>query len=356
MRARVLVAVLLATAGLSATAEAAPALKKGSLTLSPCADPAGWWCGSLPRALDPAKPKGTHIGIDFRWLPPSGGKARGPALVAVEGGPGYPSTGSYVEYTGIYGPLLQERGLLLVDNRGTGTSDLIDCPAVQKFGGSTATDAFPGRVARCARQLERRYPKVSHAEDLFATAYAANDLSAVLRALKLGKVDLYGDSYGTFFVQSFISRHQNQLNSVILDSAYPVRELDPWYASSGETAQRAMDAVCSRDAGCAAAAGPGSATARLGELLARLRVKPISGTHARLGRQRGEDSRRTRARWSTSSRTPARTRSSTASSTPRCGRRSPATPRRCCASWRSRARGTTARAPRTTSPTGSTGR
>ena len=39
-----------------------------------------------------------------------------------------------------------------------------------------------------------------------ATAYAADDLAAVMRALELGKVDLYGDSYGTFFVQEFVAR------------------------------------------------------------------------------------------------------------------------------------------------------
>jgi hypothetical protein len=39
-----------------------------------------------------------------------------------------------------------------------------------------------------------------------------------------------------------------------------------------------MDAACARDAGCAAAAGPGSATARLTELVARLREAPIAGT------------------------------------------------------------------------------
>jgi pimeloyl-ACP methyl ester carboxylesterase len=60
-----------------------------------------------------------------------------------------------------------------------------------------------------------------HAPDLFATAYAVRDLAAVIRALRLGRVDLYGDSYGTFFVQSLISRHQDLLHSVVLDSAYP---------------------------------------------------------------------------------------------------------------------------------------
>ena len=285
MNARIPLALVVASAVLCSPAAAAPAkpeLRLGSLTLHRCKDGPRWWCGSLPRPLDPARPSGPRIDIGFRWLP-ARRPARHPALVAVEGGPGYPSTGSRYEYTSIYGPLLRGRGLLLVDNRGTGTSALIDCKPLHTFAGVTSGPEFPGVVARCARQIERRYRQPGrrplHAADLFATAYATRDFAAVLRALRLGKVDLYGDSYGTFFVQSFISRYQRHLHSVILDSTYPVRNLDPWYASSGDVARRAMDAVCERDAGCAAAA-PGSATARLAQLLTRVRRGPIGGRRA----------------------------------------------------------------------------
>jgi pimeloyl-ACP methyl ester carboxylesterase len=76
---------------------------------------------------------------------------------------------------------------------------------------------------------------------------------------------LYGDSYGSFFVQDFMARHPAVLSSVVLDSAYPRRDLDPWYASSGAAARVALEKV-----------SPGS-VARLGELLARVRVTPIMG-------------------------------------------------------------------------------
>lgn len=248
------------------SAAAAPALHS-------CPDGGRWKCGKLTRALDPARPHGRKIGIAFRWLPPKAGGAGKPAIVAVEGGPGYPSTGSRVEYTGTFRPLLRSRGLLLVDQRGTGGSALIDCSLQRDNGVSSGTGRFPRVVAGCARQISRRYGS----PDFFATAYATGDVAAVIRALRLGKVDLYGDSYGTYFVQSFISRYQRLLHSVVLDSSYPVRDLDPWYVSSGTVARSAMDAICARDAGCAAAA-PGSATARLGALLDRLRSDgPIAG-------------------------------------------------------------------------------
>ena len=285
MTARALAVAVALLALLAPGASAAPErLRLGSQVLHPCADGGRWWCGKLPRPLDPARPSGRRIGIAFRWLPPRRPAARHPALVAVEGGPGYPSTGSRVEYTGIYGPLLRERGLLLVDNRGTGGSALIECGRLQSYpGASYGTTRFPRVVARCAREIARRYGSA----DLFATAYAARDLAAVLRALRLGRVDLYGDSYGTFFVQSFIARHPGLLHSVVLDSSYPVRDLDPWYVSSGTVARSAMDAVCARDPSCPA----GSATARLGELLERLRRRPISS------RVRRADGRSRRVRF-----------------------------------------------------------
>jgi pimeloyl-ACP methyl ester carboxylesterase len=284
----------LALACAPAGAASAKHRRLGSLTLHRCEKGTRWWCGWLRRRLDPARPHGPHIRVGFRWLPPSGGRSKGPALVAVEGGPGFPSIGSSIEYTGTYGPLLRERGLLLVDQRGTGTSALITCKRIQNFTGITSSPGFPKLVAGCARQIERRYRRAGkravHAADLFATSYAVADFAAVLRRLRLGKVDLYGDSYGTWFTQSFISRHQRLLHSVILDSAYPVRGLDPWYASSGEVARRAMDAVCARDPACAMATGTEGATDRLAQLLERVRHGAISG------KTRDSDASRVRAR------------------------------------------------------------
>ncbi|WP_028062055.1 alpha/beta hydrolase [Solirubrobacter soli] len=214
----------------------------------------GALCGSIERPLG----NGRTIDVAFRWYRGDGSR---PPIVAVEGGPGYPSTGSRWEYRGIFGPLVRSRGLLLVDNRGTGDSALIDCRSVQGFPGRTSGRPFARRVGRCAAQFDARYGRGAHS--YFATAYAADDLAAVMRALRLGKVDLYGDSYGTFFVQEFIARHPSTLHSVVLDSAYPRRDLDPWYASSGAAARAAMETV-----------SPGS-VARLGELLARVRTAPI---------------------------------------------------------------------------------
>ena len=118
----------------------------------------------------------------------------------------------------------------------------------------------------------------------------------MIRPLRLGRVDLYGDSDGTFFAQDFMARHPALLHSVILDSAYPRRDLDPWYASSGAAARVALETV-----------SPG-AVARLAALLARVRQRPITGTTRDAGTSELATSASTRGRWPTWSRTRGRTR------------------------------------------------
>ncbi len=221
----------------------------------------GAMCGSIERPLNPAEPNGRTIDIAFRYY-----RARDetdPPIVAVEGGPGYPSTGTRIEYLSIFGPLLKTRSLLLVDNRGTGGSALIDCKSVQSFAGRTSGSAFAKRVGQCATEIEQQHG--AGTSSLFATKYAVDDLAAVLRELEIEEFDLYGDSYGTFFVQDFIARRPDGLRSVILDSAYPRRDLDPWYVSSGAAARTALETVA-----------PGS-VARLGELLTQVRDETIRG-------------------------------------------------------------------------------
>ena len=112
-----------------------------------------------------------------------------------------------------------------------------------------------------------------HASDLFTTANSTRDLARVLAALDLGRVDLYGDSYGTYFAQAFLARFPQLLHSVVLDSAYEARDLDPWYRTTVTTARRAFDTVCARAPGCP----PGSSWRRIAELARLLRGHPLTG-------------------------------------------------------------------------------
>jgi pimeloyl-ACP methyl ester carboxylesterase len=274
-----------AAAGRAAAPTAAPAsLRLGHLTLRRCATSPLAYCGGLAVPLDysSAASPGLHIG--FRWLPATAAPRARDTVLAVEGGPGFATTGTESAYVAMMGSLVRTRNLLLVNLRGTGNSTPVNCPGLEHFGRvqHQSGPAFNRQVAACGRQLNHtwryRHGGWVHASDLFNTAYSARDTSRVLRALGLGRVDLYGDSYGSWFAQVFAARYPGELRSVTLDSTYQVLNLDPWYTTTVVTARHAFAQACSRSAACAAATRGSGAWARIGALAARLARAPVTDT------------------------------------------------------------------------------
>jgi pimeloyl-ACP methyl ester carboxylesterase len=300
----VLALLLLGTGCSSAATRAREAdvpatLELGSQTLSRCATAPLAYCGSLPVPLDYGSPASPKITIAFRWYPSTaaatpatasagGGSANLRTVVPVEGGPGYPSIesvsyrshGENAGYSAMYGKLLEHWNLLAVDNRGTGESAPLKCTALQHFAGPTGTEVFRQAAAGCAATLNRHWKYAGggavHASQMFGSIPASRDLAAVIKALQLPKVDLYGDSYGSFFAQVFAARFPQLVRSVVLDSTYLAKGLDPWYRSTVQSMPADFDAACARSQACAQAA-PGSSWARIGELARNLEGNPISG-------------------------------------------------------------------------------
>jgi pimeloyl-ACP methyl ester carboxylesterase len=279
-----------AAAAVARAAQAPQTLRVGTQTLTLCASAPQAYCGTLAVPLDHGATAGPDISIAYRWYPASAvppGQAAG-TVVPVEGGPGYPSIGSVAYesssspagYSTMYGPLLAHWNMLAVDNRGTGGSNPLRCAALQDFSGETGGEAFEHTAAGCAATLNHRwkYPDGAwvHAADLFTSAPAAEDLAAVITALQLPKVDLYGDSYGSFFAQVFASRFPQLVRSVTLDSTYETVGLDPWYRSTIESIPSAFDVACSRSPACESTAS-GPSWTRIQALAASLRAHPIAG-------------------------------------------------------------------------------
>ena len=255
-----------AAAGVAAHAHAATRtpIRVGSLLLRPCSVVAGAYCGSLKQPWDPSGAVPGQVGVGFAFVP--AGDRSAPLLGTVvphEGGPGYSTTGSAQSYFDMYGPLLRQRNFLVVDQRGTGRTAPIDCPALQNL-----VTRYAPAAAKCGKQLGDR-------ADLYGSALSADDLAAVVRALGLGRVDLYGDSYGTFFAQVFAGRHPDLLRSVVLDASYPTYGEDAWYPTQGPAMVRSIDLVCARTPSCAAYGVPTSTL--LERVLAQVRRAPYAG-------------------------------------------------------------------------------
>ncbi|GIK77960.1 MAG: alpha/beta fold hydrolase [Thermoleophilia bacterium] len=253
---RALAAVLLAAAALAVgcggeeeQASAPPPVAAGSIALDElerCGGdaPPRLRCGELTVPYERAEPSLGRIGIAFAVRPADDRDPESPrALVAVEGGPGYGSIGSARDYIATFGDLLRDRDLVLVDARGTGGSEPVDCPDMQS---SRSTDDIG--VAACAERLGERYGS-------YRTAAAADDIDDVLTALGYGPVQMYGDSYGTYLAQSYAFRHGERLRALVLDSAFPVRGESPWYEGNWRTGIRGLSIACDRSPDCHGDAG-----------------------------------------------------------------------------------------------------
>ena len=249
-----------------AHADPAPAgdrrtLRVGSVELRPCIGVAAY-CGDLERPLDPTGAIPGKITVHFEYYPHAGPEKPLETLVATEGGPGYPATQSRDEYLALFEPLRRRHDVLLMDNRGTGHSAAIDCHELQ-----TAEAWTVELTAACGRSLGR-------SAALYGTAYAADDLAAILEALGIRRIDLYGDSYGTYFEQVFALRHPDTLRAIVLDGAYPLNGIDyAWYPTYAPAMRDKFDIACRRFAPCARL--PGTSIDHMRPVLQELRAHPF---------------------------------------------------------------------------------
>jgi pimeloyl-ACP methyl ester carboxylesterase len=159
-------------------------------------------------------------------------------------------------------PFIEERDIVVYDQRGTGESDPnMQCPEMEDailtvFGANAPyaeeSDLVARGIAACHDRL------VDEGVDLtaFSTPESAADLADLRVALGYDEWNLLGVSYGTRLAQETLRSHPEGLRSVILDSTYPMSEGS--VTETIEGAQRAIDqlaAGCAADAACTAAHG-----------------------------------------------------------------------------------------------------
>jgi pimeloyl-ACP methyl ester carboxylesterase len=161
-----------------------------------------------------------------------------------------------------------------MDYRGTGHSGAIDCEPLQTAPGLTTAD-----IGACGRWLGERAP-------LYATAFAGDDLAALLTAAGISRIGLYGNSYGTYFVQTFAQRHGDRLRALVLDAAYPAEGPDDaWVLFYAPAMRNKFNLACARSPECAAI--PGDSMAHIAPALALLRAHPFAARgHTGDGRER----------------------------------------------------------------------
>jgi pimeloyl-ACP methyl ester carboxylesterase len=241
-----LLAATLLVAGLLGGASCTwPALAQSTpaTVAKPCPGRANVLCGNIKVPLYWGAPQRGSLTVHFEeYLHTDSSLPALDPIVAMEGGPGYPSTGSAASYLFMIGSLRRRHDLILMDQRGTGGSDAINCPGVQNYDGLVRPKDYPAVIAGCARRLGAK-------ANAFGSAAVAEDLKAVLETLHVQEVDLYGDSYGSYAAQVFAARYPGFVRDLVLDGTYD-QHFNPFEPEAVTALRQAWNTICASFAGC----------------------------------------------------------------------------------------------------------
>ena len=167
-------------------------------------------------------------------------------LFILSGGPGQAASDFYLSVAPAFARIRRDRDLVLVDQRGTGRSNRLDCTLPDD---SELTTLDPQKLQELVRECRASLPGDPR---YYTTSIAVRDLDDVRAALGYRTLNLYGISYGTRVAQHYMRRYPQRVRTAILDGAVPAEvALGPDVAIE---AQRAIDSTlqrCARDTGCA---------------------------------------------------------------------------------------------------------
>ena len=278
MTTRLCLLPLLALASLPAVA--APAMRMlGSLALEPCTLTAAGlplttsaFCGKLAVPENRDRPAERRIELAVALVPSRSKQPRPDPVFMLAGGPGQSAREAFPSAAGAFREILRERHVVLVDQRGTGGSHPLDCPAA----GDDRADGdglAAGDPAAARRYAERCLATLDADPRFYTTSDAVLDLEAVRAAAGVAEVNLVGISYGTRVALEYLRRHPERTRSVVLDGVVPPElALGSEHARNLEAALDAHFALCEADAACMLRYG--APRARLDALLEELRAQP----------------------------------------------------------------------------------
>ena len=266
----------------AAKADAGTLRTLGSLAFKPCSlpspsprgEPLEAQCTTFAVPEDRSKPGGRSIALNIAWIPPrnTGDPATDPVFF-LAGGPGQAAVATFPALAPVFNDVMKDRGIVLVDQRGTGKSNPLNCK-------NEASEQFGSDPAAARTWIEGCIAELSAKADLrrYTTTDAVADLEAVRKAIGADKVNLVGVSYGTRMAQQYTLRHPQHVRTVTLDSPVPnTLGLGNIFAGNLDSALQAQFALCKESPACKGRMG--DPRAELQSVLTRLRANPVQVTY-----------------------------------------------------------------------------
>ena len=249
-----------------------------ALALQPCAVPSGAQhiaaeCGTLTVPENRSIKGGRTIEIAFAVLRSSAPGTRR-ALFMFTGGPGQPGTSMAGTATGWAGPVRADQDIVLIDQRGTGLSNPLNCP---RRAASNPAAAFghvydPEWVKACRAGLEAQADLTQ-----YTTINAVEDTEEIRQRLGYEKIALFGVSYGTRMAQAYLRAHPDKVSAVVIDGVVPFEGSGPLtYAKSMQQSLERVFAACAGIPECSSTSPRPAAD--FAALVDKVRAAPVETT------------------------------------------------------------------------------
>ncbi len=190
------------------------------------------------------------------------------AVVALAGGPGQAADGLGEFIAKAIAPALETRDLLVFDQRGTGESDPISCPALTSAGQIEGAQTGGELASRCAQQL-------GPARGGFTTRESVADIEAIRQAAGYEKLVLYGTSYGTKVALEYAEQYPQHVEALVLDSVVPREGPEPFAVTTFQAIGGVLKELCASGACVGITANP---LADVTRLAAQLRKRALAGS------------------------------------------------------------------------------
>ena len=250
--------------------------------LKPCTGddtPVDAVCGTLKVFENRVTKQGRQIDLNIVVLPALRADAAPDPLFFLAGGPGQGAAKMAKMIREMYRQVLTDRDIVLVDQRGTGKSNPLNCEDEDD-----SLAAFNRTDADSVALLKKCMATYDADLRLYTTPIAMDDLDDVRAFLGYEKINLYGGSYGTRAGLVYLRQHGDRVRSAVLDGVAPTNMRLPLFFA--RDVQRALDLLisdCAETAACNAKY-PNLKT-RLLDLMARLEKTPatVAVVHPRTG-------------------------------------------------------------------------
>lgn len=230
-------------------------------------------CATFTVPENHAEAGGRTIGLQLARVRARAGKPAADPMLFLAGGPGQSALESYPLVAAAFQPLLADRDVILVDQRGTGRSNPLRCE-LPDVDDPTAPMPDRAELQRLAREC---LASLSGSADVryYTTRDYVADLEAVREALGIAQWNLLGGSYGTRVALSYLQAHPDRLRTVVVDAVVPQDvALGQDHGAHLDQTLAAQFARCRDDEACATAFGDPAAT--LAELRHRYREAPTT--------------------------------------------------------------------------------